>query len=119
MYRVLLLANTIFEGFIGVMMLFMPQIILRTNEEIATTIARMFGVAVISNASLSAMLFIFVRSKTALLSGFVALSIFHIGMAMVQTINFTKGYAQFTDPIVHAIFGFMFLGSLIKEVRQY
>jgi hypothetical protein len=119
MYRVLLLANTIFVGLIGTVMLFAPQVILRTNEEIATTVARMFGVAVISNASLSAMLFIFVRSKTALLSGFVSLAIFHIGLSMVQIVNFTKGYASFTDPIVHAIFGFLFLGSLIKEIRQY
>ena len=118
MYTMLLLANTIFETIIGVAMIFFGQYVLRTQDSLTLAVARIFGVAVISIAAMSFVLLVFLRrNKGALLGGFVTLSIFHFGMAMVQAYNFTQGHANFADPIVHAIFAFLFIASLVKEIH--
>lgn len=105
--KVLLAANTVFEGAIALIMLFASQVFFPDSSELTAAVARSFGFAAIAIATLS--LIMLLTKNIHSRHGLITLAVFHIGLTISQGINFTKNLAPLPVVFIHLIFAGLFI----------
>jgi hypothetical protein len=110
----LLIANAVFEALFGVLMIAAPGKVLKDCDGLAASIAGSLGAAEIAIAALSAV--IVVRAEPAAISGLVALTVFHVGLAA----SLVRGLAGKHNPpppvIAHLVFAILFAVTLVRAL---
>lgn len=121
--KILLLANTVFELLIGVIMLLAPSVffpdIANTgdNVELSYALARGFAFAAIAMGGLSGLMVFRPLTPEVRFAGLGALAIFHLGLSVSQFLNVIAGLVPLPILIVHVIFALLFLGTFIWSAR--
>lgn len=115
----LLIANTIFEGAIGFLMIFMPETLFLNANELSLALARTFGFAAIAISMLSLIIYSSSERREVLLGGYTSLALFHSGLTLAQAINFFQGFTSFPIVVAHGTFAVLFVLSAIQIMYKH
>ncbi|MEZ4772997.1 MAG: hypothetical protein R3D00_07435 [Bacteroidia bacterium] len=121
--KILLLANTVFELLVGILMLAVPTVffpdLAHTGDQLALSqaLVRGFAFAALAMAGLSGFMVIRPLTPEVKFSGLGALAIFHLGLSITQLLNVINGLVPVPVLIIHAIFAVFFLGTFIWNWR--
>jgi uncharacterized protein with PQ loop repeat len=107
--RFLLLANFLFEGIIGIILIYQPSLILPSTDALVISWARSYGFAASILAVFSLLLIRHLDSKETLSVGLLVFLLFHAGIAFLQYLNFTNGIAPIQVVVIHGVFAAGFL----------
>ena len=101
--KLLNLANALFEGIVGLILLFTPTILLLNPDPLAISLARTFAIAALSVALLSALM---LRSKShgEVQIGLMVLLAFHIGQTVIQLLGYLDGFTPLPIVFIHVLF---------------
>lgn len=115
--QILLVANTLFEFAVGVVMIFFPAVLFQGIGLPLSTIAiaRILGCNALALASLSW----FMRGLTELRQirvGLITLAVFHVTVSIAQFFNFLAGISPIPVAIVHSLFAVAFMFFLRQQL---
>lgn len=125
LYKILLTIHTLFEIAVGIIILAAPTLILtdlgqftepQKLVELTYSILRSFGVAAISIGMLSAYVIMRPLNSSVYYISAGTLTIFHLGMTIVQFINNMNGLVGLPIVVVHGVFAILFLGIFIWQL---
>jgi hypothetical protein len=116
--QILLIANTLFELGVGIVMIFFPAVLFQGDALPQSTmaIARILGCNAFALASLSW----FMRGLTELRQlrvGLIALTVFHVTVSIAQFFNFLAG-SPIPVVIVHSLFAVAFVLFLRQSIKE-
>ncbi|MFK7921426.1 MAG: hypothetical protein AB8H47_05690 [Bacteroidia bacterium] len=112
--KILLAINTIFELVVGLIILFLPHLLLGESTgsidsgELTLSVGRSYGFAAIAIAALSALMMSRKLTSELKFVGFGALAIFHLGLTIAQTINVLEGLSPIPLVVSHAVLFLVF-----------
>ena len=105
--KILLLANTVFELLVAVVVVFAPSILGGVNT--SNVMARVLGGNALGLATLSAAMFLLNPKEFRYLqAGFIALAVFHTSVTVAQIFNTLEGAVPFPVVLVHGLFALSF-----------
>lgn len=115
--KALLIANTVFEGAIGMIMLFASQVFFKGGNELTVAVARSFGFAALAIATLSLTMLLTKNDNSR--HGLITLAVFHIGLTISQAINFQQNIAPLPVVLIHLIFAILFISANFLARKAY
>ena len=108
--KLLLLANAVFEGIAGLIMIFSAERLLNIASPETLVLARMYGFAALSLSILSFWMFRLSYSGELRLTGSTVLATFHSGICVTLLAN---PIFPLAISIIHGIFALAFIISII------
>lgn len=123
MMKILLLANTVFELLVGILMLAVPSVFFPDlahsahQFDLSQALVRGFAFSALAIATLSGLMVFRPLTAEVKFSGLGALAIFHLGLTITQLLNVINGLVPVPVLIIHAIFAVFFLGTFIWNWR--
>ncbi len=112
--KYLLVANTLFEGAVGILAIAAPLLLWAAADGLGVSIGRAFGCALLAAALLSALALRSLNNRDAILITLATLAFMHVALALAELSAFLGGFAPLPIAVVHALFGLAFLLALVR-----
>ena len=111
--KTLLIANTLFEGAVGILAIAAPLLLWAAADGLGVSIARAFGCALLAAALLSALALRNLDNRAAMILALAPLAFMHVALAVAEFSAFLQGHALLPVVIVHSLFGLAFVVALM------
>lgn len=115
--RTLLIANLLFEGVMGILMIFAPGVLMPDHSltELEIALFRGFGIAALTMAMISILVMGSIGKDRAFFFGIILLILYHMGQTIVQTINAFQETIPIPVAAVHAFFNVAFVFMFVRR----
>lgn len=111
-----LILNAVFEGLVGLIMLFYPEAFFTTPLGTTLAAGRLFGMAAITMCALSCLLLL-LRTESPRI-GVFTLATFHTLVTIAHMLNYADGSGKFQPIVLHGIFAVLFAYNTYRFVSK-
>lgn len=109
MLLILLLVNTLFEGIMGLLLIFKPTWFLRDTRPETVALAQCLGVGALGFAVLSGTMV-----AGSFTGGIITLAWFHVGVSIMESANLQSKRNSSWLAVLHGIMAILFMVALLK-----